>query len=78
MELGSGGSYTSEAVAYDGTVGNFTVTASDAGAGFTSTGLSALNLLTFGLLGFAGPHLTVTVPVNVAAWKRSTPHRRPR
>ena len=75
VELGSGGSYTytpSEAVAYDGTVDSFTVTASDAGAGFHLHGLGGLlNLLTFGLLGFAGHTSTVTVPVNVAAWKRS-------
>ena len=74
VSVGADGSYTytpSEALAYDGTVDSFTVTASDAGAGFHLHGLAGLlNLLTFGLLGLSGHTSTVTVPVNVAAWKK--------
>ncbi|MGI9162104.1 MAG: Ig-like domain-containing protein, partial [Mycobacterium sp.] len=50
----------------------FTVTASDAGAGFHLHGIvGLLNLLTLGFLGLGGHTSTVTVPVNVTAWKRS-------
>jgi len=74
VSVGSDGSYIytpSEAVAYDGTVDNFTVTTSDAGAGFHLHGIGGLlNLLTFGFLGVSGHTSTVTVPVNVVAWKK--------
>ncbi|MGV1004873.1 MAG: Ig-like domain-containing protein [Candidatus Nanopelagicales bacterium] len=74
VAIGTDGSYTytpSEALAYDGTFDSFTVTASDAGAGFHLHGLGGLlNLLTFGLLGLSGHNTTVSVPVNVAAWKK--------
>ncbi len=74
VTIGGDGSYTytpSEALAYDGTVDSFTVTASDAGSGFHIHGIAGLlNLLTFGLLGASGHTATATLPVNVAAWKR--------
>ena len=68
------GSYTytpSDSLAYVGSVDTFTVTGSDAGAGFHIHGIGGLlNLLTFGLLGVSGHTSTVTVPVNVVAWRR--------
>lgn len=74
VSIDAGGSYTytpSEFYAYTGTADSFIVTASDAGAGFHLHGIAGLlNLLTFGLLGFGGHTTTVTVPVQVAAWKR--------
>lgn len=74
VAIGSDGSYTytpAEALAYDGTVDSFTITASDAGSGFHIHGLAGLlNLLTFGLLGASGHTSSVTVPVNVTAWKK--------
>ena len=74
VAVGTNGSYTytpSESVAYAGTIDSFAVTVSDAGAGFHIHGIMGLlNLLTFGLLGFSGHTSTVTVPVNVSAWKR--------
>lgn len=74
VAVGADGSYTytpSEALAYDGTLDSFTVTASDAGAGFHLHGLAGLlNLLTFGLLGLGGHTTSVTVPVSVTAWKK--------
>lgn len=74
VAIGANGSYTytpSEAYAYEGTVDSFTVTTSDAGAGFHLHGIGALlNLLTLGFLGMSGHTATTTVSVNVAAWKR--------
>lgn len=74
VAVGTDGSYTyvpSEVFAYDGTFDSFTITASDAGAGFHLHGLAGLlNLLTFGLLGLGGHTISVTIPVNVAAWKK--------
>lgn len=74
VSVGGDGSYTYtpfESHAYDGTVDSFTVTASDAGGGFHLHGIAGLlNLLTFGLFGLGGHTSTVTVGVNVAAWKK--------
>ena len=74
VSVDADGSYTytpSEAFAYDGTVDSFTVTASDAGAGFHLHGIAGLlNLLTLGFLGLGGHTSTVTVPVNVTAWRQ--------
>lgn len=74
VSVAADGSYTytpSEAVAYDGTYDSFTVTASDADGGFHLHGIAGLlNLLTFGLLGLSGHTSTMTVGVNVAAWKK--------
>ena len=73
--VGTDGSYTytaDESLAYAGTTDSFTVTASDAGAGFHLHGVAGLlNLLTFGFFGLGGHTATATVPVTVAAWQQT-------
>ena len=75
VAVGADGSYTytaDESLAYAGTTDSFTVTASDAGAGFHLHGVAGLlNLLTFGFFGLGGHTATATVPVTVAAWQQT-------
>ena len=75
VAVGADGSYTytaDQSLASAGTTDSFTVSASDAGAGFHLHGVAGLlNLLTFGFFGLGGHTATVTVPVTVAAWQQT-------